>query len=88
MADADIVSLEGPIEEVDGKLTLRIPLDAGGNALIESSRGIATVDGAFLCVEIPAWLASKLRVVAGDLVNVNNVGGKFNITPVAARQVQ
>lgn len=88
MADTDIVSLEGPIEEIGGKLMLRIPLDAGGTGLVECSRGIAIVEGGLLLVEIPAWLAGKLRVVAGDVVNVNNAGGKFNITPVAARPMQ
>jgi len=29
-----------------------------------------------------------LRIEAGDLVSVNNSGGKFNITPVNPRPVQ
>jgi hypothetical protein len=30
----DIVSIEGPVELVDGKLMLRIPLSAGGDKLV------------------------------------------------------
>jgi hypothetical protein len=87
MADADVVSLSGPIEKVDGKLVLLIPLDAGGAGLVESSRGIGVIDGEFLRIEVPDWLAAKLRLVEGDVVNVNNVGGKFNIMPVTARPI-
>ncbi len=88
MEDANVVSLTGPIEKIDGKLVLMIPLDAGGAGLVESSRGISTVDGQFLRIEIPEWIARKLRVVEGDLVNVDNRCGKFNITPVASRPME
>jgi hypothetical protein len=88
MAEAEVISLSGPVESVDGTLVLLIPLDAGGAGLIECSRGVGVVEGEFLRVEIPDWLADKLRVVKGDIVSVNNVGGKFNITPEAARPVR
>jgi len=80
----DIVSLEGPLEMLNGQLALRIPLDAGGDKLASVARGIGTVDGEFLNVVIQPWLAEKLRVSDGSLVFVDNKGGKFNITRSAA----
>ena len=77
----DITSLEVPLESSDGRLMLRIPLEAGGRALIDSSRGIGVVDVDFLTVVIPPWLASKLRISAGSIVTVDNRNGKFNIHP-------
>jgi hypothetical protein len=78
------VSLEGPVELVDGKLTLCIPLSAGGDTLAPLARGIGTVEGKFLKVVIEPWLAEKLRIGAGSLVFVDNRDGKFNITRSAA----
>ena len=78
---AEIISLSGPVEEIDGELVLLIPLDAGGDILAAAARGIAAIDGAFLKIIIPRWLAEKLRISAGSVVNVNNKGGKFNIYP-------
>ena len=74
-----ITSINGPVEDVGGNLTLRIPLAAGGEELASCSRGIGVVEGDFLVVVIPAWLAEKIGVVAGSVVNVNNREGKFNI---------
>jgi hypothetical protein len=81
-------SLQGPVEKVDGILVLRIPLAAGGDEFVECSRGISEVTDGFLVIEIKEWLAGMLRIEAGDLVSVNNAGGKFNITPVNPRPVQ
>ena len=84
----DVESLQGPIEKIDGKLVLRIPLEAGGDQFIECSRGVSEVKDGYLIVEIIEWLAGLLRVEAGDLVSVNNANGKFTITPVNPRPVQ
>jgi orotate phosphoribosyltransferase len=78
----NVTSLEGPVENVDGKLVLRIPLAAGGRELMESSRGIGEVDGECLKVTIPDWLAEKLGIRAGGRVSVSDFDGKFNIQPV------
>jgi hypothetical protein len=80
MADADPISLEGPVEEVDGQLAIRIPLEAGGDASAPLARGIGAIEGQFLKVVIQPWLAEKLRIGAGSLVLVDNVNGKFTIT--------
>jgi hypothetical protein len=77
----DATSLKGPLESFDGKLMLRIPLAAGGQALVASSRGIGVVDGDFLTVVIPPWLSAKLGVSDGSIVTVDNRNGKFNIRP-------
>jgi hypothetical protein len=55
----EITSLEGPLESMDGKLMLRIPLEAGGDKLAPFARGIGEVDGDCLNVIIqPCWQRS------------------------------
>lgn len=83
----EIFALSGPVELVDGKLTLRIPLEAGGDQFIECSRGISEIEGEYLKIVIPEWLAGMLRIEAGDIVSVDNENGKFNIRPVNARPI-
>jgi|GWRWMinimDraft_13_1066021.scaffolds.fasta_scaffold43358_1 hypothetical protein len=78
---ANVTTLTGPVENIDGKLLLRIPLDAGGSELVAASRGIGVVEGEFLSIEIMDWLAKKLGISEGSLVTVDNVNGKFNIRP-------
>ncbi|HLY63743.1 MAG TPA: hypothetical protein VKV95_23630 [Terriglobia bacterium] len=85
---SEVISLQGPLEKLDGKLVLLIPLKAGGNELIACCRSMSEVQGEHLKVVIPDWLVGKLRVEEGDLVSVDNVGGKFNIHPVNPRPIQ
>ncbi len=80
--DGELTSVQGPVEKVDGKLTLRIPLDQGGRELIKCSRGISEIDGEYLKVTVPEWLAGALRIEEGSLVLVDNQNGKFNIHPI------
>jgi len=40
-----------------------------------------------LTIFIQEWLAGMLRIEEGDLVNVDNANGKFNIQPVNARPI-
>jgi hypothetical protein len=77
---SEAISLEGPVELVDGKLTLAIPLAAGGDKLAPLARGIGEVVGEDLVVVVQPWLAEKLRIGAGSLVHVDNCNGKFTIT--------
>ena len=83
----DAISFEGRVERVDGHLTLRIPLAAGGNALAPLASGIGQIEGDHLCVVIPPWLAAKLSIADGSLVVVDNNNGKFSITRSAANDV-
>src|ERR1039457_159238 len=78
----NITPLQEPVEVVDGKLMLRIPLAAGGSHLVEAARGIGEVDGESLNVTIPDWLAENLGIQAGSQVSVSNRDGKLNIQPV------
>jgi len=73
------LSLEGPVEFLDGKLVLRIPLDQGGTDLVPLTRAIASVVGDELVVEIQPWLAEKLGIRAGSMVVVSNLNGRFNL---------
>jgi len=85
----NITSLQGPVEKIDGKLVLYIPLSAGGDQFIACSKGISEEEeGQFLKVVIPEWLAGMLRVENGSLVNVDNKDGKFNIHPVDPRPIR
>ena len=83
----EVMSLEGPGLKIDGELVLIIPLSAGGDALQECSRGISEVQGDFLKIVIPEWLAGMLRIEEGDLVCVEDADGKFHITPAKPRPV-
>ena len=78
---SDVTSLSGPVELIDGRLVLQIPLAEGGDKLVAASRGIGAVVDDCLEVSIPDWLAAKLGIADGTVVNVNNLGGKFNIIP-------
>lgn len=74
------ISLEGPVELIDDKLTLQIPLAAGGDKLAPLAWGIGEVVGENLVVIIQPWLAKELRIGSGSLVHVDNRNGKFTIT--------
>jgi hypothetical protein len=76
---SEVVSVEGPVESVDGQLAILIPLQAGGAALAPLAKGIGEIDGEFLKVVIRPWLAEGLRIEAGSLVIVHNTNGKFTI---------
>lgn len=74
-----LTSLKGPVELIDGKLMLRIPLPAGGEALVGCTRGISLIEQDLLCIHIQEWLAGKLGITAGSIVSVDNRNGRFNI---------
>jgi hypothetical protein len=78
------VSLEVRVEKMDGQLTLLIPLEAGGNELIECSRGIGEIAGEDLKVTIPDWLSDKMGLEEGSLVRIDNKDSKFNFTAIEA----
>jgi hypothetical protein len=84
----NVTSLRGPVEKIDGKLILRVPLEAGGSELLECSRGISEVEGDYLKILIPEWLAGVLRIDEGSLVSVDNANGIFNIHPVDPKPLQ
>jgi len=67
------------VSKVQGRLALLIPLPGIGVEFIECARGISEIRGDFLRVDIPNWLATKLRIKEGSFVMVDNKDGKFNI---------
>jgi hypothetical protein len=83
----EVMLLEGPVLKVNGELMLLIPLEAGGLELIDCSRGISELQGEFLKIVIPEWLAGMLRIEEGDLVCVSNTDGKFHIVASKPRPV-
>jgi len=80
------ISLEGPVLKVNGELMLLIPLVDGGSELAECSRGISEIQGEFLKIVIPEWLAELLRIEEGDLVSVRS-DGKLHIRALNPRLV-
>jgi len=82
-----VMSLEGPVLKIAGDLVLVIPLSAGGDALMECSRGISEVQGEFLQIVIPEWLAGMLRIEEGDFVCVDNADGQLHICASNPRPV-
>jgi len=84
---ADVISIVGPVERIDGKLTLRIPIASGGDKLAPFARGIGEVEGDILKVTIQPWLAEQLKIDAGSLVHIDNRNGKFTITRSAANDL-
>ena len=83
----EAMSLQGPVVRLDGQLVLLIRLDAGGDQLVECSRGISEVQGNFLRIVIPEWLAGLLRIEEGDVVCVSNGDDKFHIQASNLRPV-
>lgn len=79
-----VTSLSGPVDLIDGRLMLQIPLEHGGDQFVAVSRGIGAVVGDELHVTIPDWLAQKLGIVEGTIVDIDNHDGKFNIRPQAS----
>jgi hypothetical protein len=82
----DPIPVEGPVELIDGKLILRIPLDMGGVGMAAFALGIGAVDSEHLNVAIQPWLAEKLRIGPGSIVcaSVDTANGNFSITRSAA----
>jgi hypothetical protein len=83
----EVMSLEGPVLKVKDELMLLIPLADGGSELIECSRGISEIQGEFLKIVIPEWLAGMLRIEEGDLICVHNTDGQFHINAASPRPV-
>ena len=83
----EVMALEGSVLKVNGELMLLIPLASGGSELIDCSRGISEVQGEYLKIVIPEWLAGMLRIEEGDLVCVPNGDDKFHIQASHPRPV-
>jgi hypothetical protein len=84
----NVTSLQGTVEKVEGKLVLLIPLNVGGDQFIACSKSISELQGEYLKVVIPEWLAGMLRIEEGSLVTVDNENGKLNIHPVNPHPLQ
>jgi hypothetical protein len=82
-----VLTLQRPVERLDGKLALVIPLDEGGDKFLACCRGISEVQCNNLEIVIPEWLSGMLRIEEGDLVSIDNANGKFNVRPVNARPI-
>jgi len=81
------MSWEGLVVKVGEELMLLIPLEGTGSELIECLRGISNVQGEYMKIVIPEWLADMLRIEEGDLVSVGNADGQFHIQTRSPRLV-
>jgi hypothetical protein len=75
-----VTSIQGPVENVQGKLTLRIPLGAGGARLARCARGVGSIDGEFLQIIIPDSVAEGTGITFHSVVIVDNRNGRLNIS--------
>jgi AbrB family looped-hinge helix DNA binding protein len=83
-----VISLDGPVEKIGNNLMLRIPLEIGGLELLEYTRKIGKVEGDDLVIIIPEYLAEKLNISEGSMVNVNTENGKFTIQPKEDEKIE
>jgi hypothetical protein len=74
------ISLKGPVEVINDKLTVRIPLAVGGDQLAPLAKGMGKIDGEHLIVTIPPKMAEKLKLLPESIVSVDNQNGKFNLS--------
>ena len=70
----NVLALEGPVLKINGELMLFVPLADGGSELALRSPGISEVQGEFLQILIPEWLAGLLEIEEGDVVCVQSDG--------------
>ena len=70
----NVLALEGPVLKINGELMLFVPLADGGSELAQCSPGISEVQGEFLQILIPEWLAGLLEIEEGDVVCVQSDG--------------
>jgi hypothetical protein len=84
----NVTSLQGPVEKEGKKLVLRIPLEHGGSEFLECSRGVSEIQGEYLKIVIPEWLAGMLRIEEGSMVSVDNANGNFNVRALVPKPLQ
>lgn len=72
-----VTSLDAPIEEIDGNLTIRIPMIAGGDQFVACSRGISEVRGEYLYVVVDEF-TRVMGLQPGEIAHMDNEDGKFN----------
>lgn len=58
---------------------LIIPLSDGGSEFIKCAQGIGKVEGEYLKITIPDWMAEKMGFQDGTLVDIDNRNGTLNI---------
>ncbi len=76
----DYVSLEGPVERRGDRLVLRVPLNAGGDRLRLVANATAFEEDGRLVVELPEWLATRMKLDEGSAVHVDDRWGRLNIS--------
>ena len=75
----DYVSIDGPIEVIDDRMFVRIPLEPYGKSLVSCTKSISFIADDHLCIEIHEWMLEKLEMSATDLLHINNDNGEFNM---------
>jgi len=70
----NVLALEGPVLKVNGELMLFVALTDEVSELAQRSPAISEVQGEFLQILIPEWLAGLLEIEEGDVVRVQSDG--------------
>ena len=76
---SDYVSIDGPIEMIDGRMLVRIPLEPYGKSLVDCTQSLSFIADDHLCIEIHEWMLEKLEMNAADLLHIDNANGEFNM---------
>ena len=76
------VSIQAPVESREGRLVLRIPMDAGGAKFQLVAQASSFVEGDDLVVLLPEWLAHRMQLGEGTEVHLDDRWGKLNIARV------
>jgi hypothetical protein len=79
----ELMSLEGPVLKVNGRLILMVPLRDNATESMNRSRDASEEEKPWLKIAIPDWLAGMLRIEEGDVVHVSNWDGELEIRPQA-----
>jgi hypothetical protein len=77
---SEYVSIQGPVEQREGQLVLRVPLEDGGHRLRTIARAVSFVENGDLVVLLPEWLAERMDLREGTTVHVDDRWGKLNIS--------
>jgi len=77
---------EWPIVKANGELMLLVPL-AESIGSVKHLGSFLDMQGKFLKIVIPGWLAEILEVGEGDFLCVSHADGDFQIQPVQPQMV-
>ena len=71
------IYLSGPIERIDGKLSMCIPLEEGGEVLAEYTKGISRIQDGQLIISPPENMLAGMGIFEGTEIEITIKDGRF-----------